>query len=117
VDIDFYFCKTPRNMAKLKALARALNAIILQPWYPVSSLYRLQRETDGLQIDFMGRIDGIRSWEGVRKRATAFPMGRGSIWVAALSDVIRSKRAARRPKDVAVIELLEKTLAEQENLS
>src|SRR5260370_19479784 len=90
VDIDFYFRKTPRNITKLKAIARTLGAVILRPWYPVSSLFRLQRETDGMQIDFMGQIDGIRSYEGLRSRAIVFRIGESSILVAALADIIRS---------------------------
>lgn len=34
------------------------------------------------------------------------------ILVASLADVIRSKKAARRPRDLAVLEILEKALEE-----
>lgn len=34
VDFDFFFRKTPRNVAKLKAIARSLRAVILKPYYP-----------------------------------------------------------------------------------
>lgn len=54
VDFDFLFRPTPRNVTKLKALARALQRTILRPYYPVSDLYRLVRDDDGLQVDFMG---------------------------------------------------------------
>ena len=63
VDIDLFFRKTPRNLQKLKLVAVALEAVILRPYYPVSALFRLQRESDGLQIDFMGHIDGVKSYE------------------------------------------------------
>ena len=66
IDIDLFFRKTPRNMQKV---ATALEAVILRPYYPVSALFRLHRERDGLQIDFMGHIDGVQSYEGVRDRA------------------------------------------------
>src|SRR3990172_6266273 len=69
IDLDFLFRKTPRNLRKLKALARALEATILRPYYPASDLYRVVRDTDGLQLDFMATIHGIRSFEGVRARA------------------------------------------------
>src|SRR5258708_2509871 len=49
VDIDFFFHKTPANLKKLKAVAKALGATILRPYYPVSDLFRLQRDSDGLQ--------------------------------------------------------------------
>ncbi len=109
VDFDFLFRKTPRNLAKLKALARGLRAVILHPYYPASDLYRVVRDDDGLQVDFMGTIHGIRSFEGLRDRATSIEIGGVSLLVASLSDVIRSKRAARRPRDLAVLDILEAT--------
>ena len=38
VDFDFLFRRTPRNLRKLKGLARALDATILRPYYPASDL-------------------------------------------------------------------------------
>ncbi|MGE3841817.1 MAG: nucleotidyltransferase [Vicinamibacterales bacterium] len=112
IDFDFLFRRTPRNLAKLKVVARGLHATILRPYYPVSDLYRVVRDDDGLQVDFMATIHGIRSFEGVRDRATRIEVGRAPLLVAALADVIRSKRAARRPRDLAVLEILEKTREE-----
>jgi hypothetical protein len=112
VDFDFLFRATPRNLTKLKALAHALRAIVLRPYYPASDLYRISRDDDGLQVDFMGTIHGIRSFEGVRDRATIVEIGGTALCVASLADIIRSKKAARRPRDLAVIEILEKALEE-----
>src|SRR5579872_495186 len=69
IDIDFLFRKTPTNLKKLKAVAAELEAVILTPYYPVSGLYRISRDTDGLQLDFMTVVDGVRSFEGLRNRA------------------------------------------------
>src|ERR1700689_3060581 len=69
IDIDLFFRKTPRTMQKLKLVADALEAVILRPYYPVSALFRLHRERDGMQIDFMAHIDSVKSYEGVRGRA------------------------------------------------
>jgi hypothetical protein len=114
VDFDFFFRKTPRNLRKLKALARALDATILRPYYPASDLYRVVRDADGLQLDFMGAIHGIRSYEGVRARATTIEIESVPIVVASLADIIRSKRAARRPRDLAILDTLEKALEAKE---
>lgn len=111
VDFDFLFRKTPRNLQKLKALARALESTVLRPYYPVSDLYRVVRD-DGLQVDFMATIHGIRSFEGVRDRADLIEIDGVPLRVATLADIIRSKRAARRPRDLAVLDILEKALAE-----
>jgi hypothetical protein len=112
VDFDFLFRRTPRNLAKLKKVADGLRATILRPYYPASTLYRLVRDEDGLQLDFMTTIHGLRSYAGVRDRATVIDIGGVEIRVATLSDIIRSKRAAGRPRDLAVIEILETALEE-----
>jgi hypothetical protein len=109
VDFDFMFRKTARNLQKLKALARALDATVLRPYYPAADLYRVVRD-DGLQLDFMVAIHGIRSFEGLRDRATVLEIEDTSIRVASLPDIIKSKKAARRPRDIAVIDVLEKAL-------
>jgi len=113
IDIDLFFRKTPANMQKLKRVAEALEAVILRPYYPVSALFRLQRDRDGLQIDFMGQIDGVKSYESVRGRAASYEIGGQKLLAASLDDIIRSKRAAGRGKDLAVIDILEKTRDEE----
>ncbi len=113
IDLDFLFRKTPANLKKLKALADSLAATILRPYYPVSGLYRISRDEDGLQLDFMTTIDGIRSFEGLRKRARTIRLSDADLLVAALSDIIKSKRAAGRPRDLAVLEVLEAALHEE----
>jgi len=112
VDFDFLFRKTSRNLAKLKAIGRALGAVVLRPYYPASDLYRIVRDDDGLQVDFMATIHGIRSFEGLRDRAETIEIEGVPLLLASLSDVIRSKRAARRPRDRAVLDVLERTLEE-----
>lgn len=113
VDIDFFFRRTPGNLKKLKEVATTLGAVILRPYYPASSLFRLQRESDGLQIDFMGHIDGVASYEGVKARAGKWEIGGNWLLAACLEDIIRSKAAAGRPKDLAVIAILERTRDEE----
>jgi len=99
-------------LKKLKALAAELGAVILKPYYPVSGLFRIARDSDGLQLDFMSAIDGIRSFEGLRNRAMHVQFGEAAIHVAALADIIKSKRVAGRPRDLAVLATLEKALEE-----
>lgn len=60
----------------------------------------------------MGAIHGIRSFEGLRDRASVIEIQGVSLRVASLADVIRSQKAARRPRDLAVLEILEKALEE-----
>ncbi len=114
LDIDFMFRKTAANLQKLKGLARDMGASILKAYYSVSDLYRVVKDDQGLQLDFMGRLDGVRSFEGLRSRAGRVEFGQASLLVASLSDIIASKRAAGRPRDLAVLDILEKTFEEQE---
>ena len=107
IDFDFLFRKTPRNLAKMKALAKALGATILRPYYPAADLYRIVRDDDGLQVDLMVTIHGLRSFAGVRDRATRMEIGGAPLLVASMDDIIKSKRAAKRPRDLAVMETLE----------
>ena len=113
LDIDFMFRKTPANLKKLKAVARSFGANIFRPYYPTSGLFRVINEDHGLQLDFMTALHGIRSFEGLRARATAVSFGSHQLWVASLSDIIKSKRAAGRERDLAVLDILEKTLHAQ----
>jgi predicted nucleotidyltransferase len=112
VDLDFLFRRTPANLRKLKAIAAELEAVIMKPYYPASGLYRISRDADGLQIDFMSEIHGIRSFEGLRKRAVAIELSGQRLTVARLADIIKSKKAAGRPSDLAAIPVLERTLEE-----
>ena len=114
LDIDFMFRKTPTNMKKLKAVAQSLQAVILKPYYPVSDLFRVVNDDQGIQLDFMPRLHGIKSFEGLRSRATGLRFGEHEVKVASLADIIKSKRAAGRSRDLAVLDILEKTLNEQE---
>lgn len=113
IDFDFLFRKTPRNIAKLKAVAKSLDAVVMKPFYPASDLYRISRDVDALQIDFMTRIHGVRSFSALRSRASKIDLGGHPLLVADLADIIGSKRAANRPQDRAVLEILEKALDEK----
>ena len=113
MDLDFMFRKTPTNLRKLKLIADDLNAVVMRPYYPASQLYRITRDSDGLQLDFMARIDGIRSFEALRSRALAIAFGGQEISVAALEDIIRSKESAGREQDLAVLPILKRTLHEK----
>jgi predicted nucleotidyltransferase len=113
LDFDFMFRATPVNLAKLKSFARRLEAVILRPYYPASALYRVMNDDRGLQADFMPAIHGVKSFNSLRSRADKVQLGGRALWVAHLADIIASKRAAGRPRDKAVLSILEATLREK----
>lgn len=115
LDIDFMFRKTPANLGKLKRLADDLGATVMRPFYPASQLYRVTRDRDGLQLDFMAKIDGIRSFESLLGRSIVVPFGAAGLRIAALEDIIKSKERAAREQDLAVLPLLRLTLHEKES--
>jgi predicted nucleotidyltransferase len=112
VDFDFLFRRTPRNLARMKRFAAALGATVLRPYYPASDLFRVVRDEDGLQVDLMATVHGLRSFEDVRARAATITIDDVPVLVASLADIVKSKRAAGRPRDLAVLEVLEKALEE-----
>jgi hypothetical protein len=57
------------------------------------------------------RISGGLTFSSVRSRAQIVTVGDEKLTVAALADVIRSKEAANRPKDRAVLPILRDTMA------
>jgi hypothetical protein len=83
--------------------------VILRPYYPVSKLYRMVDDATGLQADFMPVIRGVRSFKGLRSRAVERRLDGLSVLIASLDDIIASKKAAGRDRDLAVLPVLEQT--------
>ena len=113
MDIDFMVRETRRNVEKLKEVAEALDAAFIDADSPVTSLRKIEREDEGLYLDFLTTVDGVKSFESLRSRASKVDFDGSPLWVAALEDIIASKRATHRSKDLAALELLEKTLDEK----
>ena len=110
VDLDFLIRRSSTNKKKLSAVAKALGATLYQPFYPASRVVRMMNDEETLQVDFMDEANGIASFHDVHKRALSMPVGNVAVRVATLTDIIKSKRAANRARDRAVLEILEKTL-------
>src|ERR1017187_6729293 len=110
IDLDFLFRKTPVNLRKLKAIAAELEAVILTPYYPVSGLYRVSRDSDGLQLDFMTVIDGIRSFEALRSRTRVVQFGNAHLCVEGLPEIVKSEKAAGASRNEAAFPEMKKPL-------
>jgi predicted nucleotidyltransferase len=113
LDIDFFIRGTQLNEKKLKAIAKDLDATLTQPFYPACNVFRMERNRGRVQVDFLSEISGVRSFEGLRRRATKVDFGGAPLMVASLADIIKSKKAAGRPQDIAALPILEESLAEK----
>jgi hypothetical protein len=107
-DVDFFIRQTPLNLKKVRLFGDQIGGLVSAPFEPLSRMIRVQSEN--ATVDFIFSM-GARRFESVRSRATRITFGKASVWVASLEDVIAAKRAAGRPKDLAVLPVLEQTLA------
>jgi hypothetical protein len=114
LDFDFMVRNTQQALDRIRKFARALDAEVVPPRTDVSRVYSVVNERDGLFVDFLDTVTGVSSFASLRSRAVAVQFGRGTLRVASLPDILASKRAADRPKDRAVIELIALTMREAE---
>ena len=119
LDIDFYVRDVERKMPKIRALAERLGAVVVRADSAMSRMVKIENEVEGVFLDLLDRPTGMSSFASVRRRATelSFTGCRSRVYVASMGDVISSKRSLGRPKDLAVLPLLEATLHEQERMS
>lgn len=106
-DADCVIRETGLNIKKAKAAAKELGLSMCQPFLPASDVVRL--EGGGIQVDLMFSMNR-KSFEQVRSKATRMTVGSASVWVLSLEEIIAAKRRANRPKDRAVMPILEETL-------
>lgn len=106
-DIDLFVRETPRNLEKIYQLVKALgnHVVASRPFEPVSDMMRI--EGLPVDIDLVFDLSNHAKFESVRARATLIVIENVPIRVSDLQDVIDAKRAAGRPKDHAVLAMLE----------
>jgi len=115
-DIDLLVRDTRPNRRKLALFARRIGG---SSPMPVSELSAVETIEGGLAVPVeihFDRISGGLTFASIRSRAQLVAVGREKLAVASLADVIRSKEAANRPKDRAVLPILRDTLAVRKKL-
>ncbi|HKC60159.1 MAG TPA: hypothetical protein VKB92_08745 [Myxococcales bacterium] len=107
-DLDLLVRDTPKDREKLAKLAAALQ--IAGP-VEVSELSRSVTLIGGaLPIDILfDALPGGLTFEALRSRSSRVQIGDSAATVASLGDVIASKEAAGRPKDLAQLPMLRDT--------
>ena len=117
IDFDFFIKDTGKVKNKFKLLAVELDAILVPPATDLSRTYRIENDETGIYLDFIDTPSGMASFESVRSRSESivFQDIDASILVASLEDIVKSKTALGRPKDMASLEILKMTLNEKKN--
>jgi len=113
LDFDFMVRDMAKALPRIRDFATRLNAQVVPPQTAVSNVHSVINEDENVFVDFLDTVTGIKSFASLRSRATDVRFGAHEIVVASLQDVLASKRAANRPKDKGVLELLQGTLDEQ----
>jgi hypothetical protein len=108
-DVDLLVRDTPLNRNKLKRLAALVGGVGPHELSPLSKVLRITGARAPIAILF-NEMAGKLRFEGVRARSAMVPVGNSKIRAASLADVIKSKEAAGRPKDLAQLPILRDTL-------
>jgi hypothetical protein len=118
IDADIVPAGAPGNLERLASALRDLDArirsatevdgIVFEP-HPelLASVSMLNLTTRCGDLDLTFSPAGIGTYEDLRPAAVSFDLDGLTVQVASLDDVIRSKRSADRPKDRAVLPVLE----------
>jgi len=107
-DIDFYVRDTKLNRKKIIQFANILNLSILKPDEALSEMIRT--ENNEMVVDFVFRLGHKQTFEKVRANSSKIKIGNLYLRAASLNDILLAKKQANRPKDKAVIELIEDTI-------
>jgi hypothetical protein len=110
------------NLARLAAALRELNARIRTEAVPeclpfacdaegLAAVQTWNLQTDAGDLDLAFQPSGTHGYSDLRRDATAAQLYNVTVHIASLSDVVRSKAAADRPKDRRVLPALREILA------
>jgi hypothetical protein len=110
------------NLVRLSASLREIKARIRTETAPEGLLFACEAQTlasaqtwnlttDAGDLDLAFQPAGTQGYPDLRRDATAAQVYDVTVRIASLSDVIRSKQAANRPKDQRVLPTLREILA------
>ncbi|MEI8354369.1 MAG: hypothetical protein WCG22_07680 [Lentisphaerota bacterium] len=115
LDVDFMIQPTDENYRKLAALAQRMNCQFVElKLMDGNYMYRLIHRSEPIIIDFLFAPSGLDDFEAVSRRSSEVFFAGNRLRIAALEDILASKKAAARPKDLASIPILEMTIDERQ---
>jgi hypothetical protein len=122
-DLDIVHQRTPENVARLMAALSALDAryrdlagrvLRPQPEAIAGDGHHLLLTNCG-PVDVLGRIGDGEGFEALLRESNIHLLGELKVPVLNLSALIRTKQATGREKDLAVLPILRRTLAESDS--
>jgi hypothetical protein len=108
-DVDLLIRDTPANRNKLSRLCDAIGSGRPVQISPLSATLRLPGLVTPVDVLFE-EIAGGLTFASLRSRSVRVSIGELAATVACLEDIIRSKEAAGRPKDLAQLPILRDTV-------
>jgi hypothetical protein len=125
-DLDICYRRTSENMSRLAAALVPFHPRLrgLSPDVPnifdARSLHlgmNFTLEIDDESLDVLGQMSAIGGYDEIVDRAEQMELAGHKIKILSLADLIATKRAAGRAKDLAVMPLLEATLQLRREMS
>lgn len=118
-DLDICYRRSPENLArlaramaplhpKLRGIPAGLPADVDQHTLRQGTNFTL--EVHGEALDLLAEMSGVGGYDAVVDTAVSIDLGGTLVRALSLENLIASKRAAGRAKDLAVIPVLEETL-------
>jgi hypothetical protein len=121
LDLDIVHRRTPENVARLLAVLQKIHAVarnddrriapgpshLLGPGHVLLT-------TDNGDFDCLGTVDTDKTFDDLLPLTVAIQFDHAEIRVLDLATLIEVKRRAGRPKDLAVLPVLEATLEERD---
>jgi hypothetical protein len=108
LDTDIWLDLPARAYLRIHEICRRLGATPLAPTAVALS--------DDSLVNFLFHVDGLQSFAAESKRALRLRWLGTTVAVMPLAQIIKSKQAVQRPKDIAHLPLLRQTLQLQRRL-
>ena len=115
-DTDVMYYRTADNVQRLATVLSELDVRLREaphdlPFEPDVRTLRARQNftftTKYGDLDLLGQVDGVPSYQRLRKGARRLKLGKRTVLVAEIEDLIAMKAAASRPKDLRALDDLE----------
>ncbi|HUG70266.1 MAG TPA: hypothetical protein VMM76_21125 [Pirellulaceae bacterium] len=122
-DLDICYSRSSDNLRRLAAALEPFKPQLRDLPAGVPNIFDLRSlemganftlEVEGQALDLLAIMSEIGGYDDILDNADEMEVAGHQVRVLALADLIRTKRAAGRPKDLAVIPTLEATLEMQQ---